>query len=62
MLTMLGIGTDFQLLEDAVERFDSVAKTPNVTEALLRRGYAHEPILKILGGNFLRVVESVVGE
>jgi membrane dipeptidase len=58
----VGIGTDFQLLEDAVEGFDSVAKTGNVTEALLRRGYAQDDILKILGGNFLRVIESVVGE
>jgi membrane dipeptidase len=58
----VGIGTDFQFLEDAVEGFDSVAKTPNVTEALLRRGYARDDILKILGENFLRVIETVIGD
>jgi len=58
----VGIGTDFQYLEDAVVDFDSAAKTPNVTAALLRRGYAAGEIEKILGENFLRVIETVVGE
>ncbi|MEZ4728218.1 MAG: membrane dipeptidase [Caldilineaceae bacterium] len=57
----VGIGTDFQYLEDAVVDFDSAAKTPNVTAALLRRGYAPTAIEKILGENFLRVIETVVG-
>jgi membrane dipeptidase len=58
----IGIGTDFSFLEDAVEDFDSAAKTPNVTAALLRRGYAREAIHKILGENFLRVLEVVGGK
>jgi membrane dipeptidase len=57
----VGIGTDFQYLEDAVEDFDSAAQTPNVTAALLGRGYSIEAIHKILGGNFLRVMEVVIG-
>jgi membrane dipeptidase len=58
----VGIGTDFSFLEDAVEGFDSAAKTPNVTAALRRRGYSRDEIHKILGENFLRVLEDVGGE
>ena len=58
----VGIGTDFQFLEDAVEDFDDVGKTPNVTRALLNRGYAAADVKKILGENFLRVMKDVIGE
>ncbi|MCB0124456.1 MAG: membrane dipeptidase, partial [Caldilineaceae bacterium] len=58
----VGIGTDFQYLEDAVDGFNSAAQTPNVTAALLQRGYSATAVEKILGENFLRVIEDVVGE
>lgn len=58
----VGIGTDFQFLADAVLDFDDVAKTPNVTQALLDRGYSAQAIKKILGENFLRVMQQVIGE
>lgn len=57
----VGVGTDFQFLEDAVIDFDAADKTPNVTATLLARGYAPDAVHKIMGGNFLRVMEAVLG-
>jgi len=34
---------------------------PKITEALLARGYLEEEIIKIMGGNFLRVFGQVCG-
>lgn len=56
----VGIGTDLNGLEDPIEGFASVAETPNVTSALLQRGYSSEDIQKILGENFLRVLATVI--
>lgn len=39
--------------------FESLAKFPNVTRALVQRGYSAEDISKILGGNFFRVFNEV---
>jgi membrane dipeptidase len=58
----VGVGTDFQFLEDVVQGFEGVHQTPNLTAALLARGYSAESVAKILGGNFLRVMETVIGE
>jgi membrane dipeptidase len=47
-----------------VEHRDVVAGHAHLgdfTAALIRRGYAYDDILKILGGNFLRVYESILG-
>jgi membrane dipeptidase len=41
------------------EGFDGVACWPRLTEALVARGFSDDEILKILGGNFLRVFEEV---
>jgi membrane dipeptidase len=57
----VGVGTDFQFLEDAVEGFQGAHETPNLTAALLARGYAAEAVHKLLGGNVLRVMETVIG-
>ncbi|MBU2585653.1 MAG: dipeptidase, partial [Bacteroidetes bacterium] len=34
-------------------------KYPDLTMALLRKGYSYEDVKKILGGNFLRVFKQV---
>ena len=38
-----------------------LAKLANLTEALLRRGYSDEDILKIWGDNFRRVYRGAIG-
>jgi membrane dipeptidase len=58
----VGVGTDFHFLGDVVQGFEGVHETPNLTAALLARGYSAEAVAKILGGNFLRVMEAVIGE
>jgi membrane dipeptidase len=42
------------------EDLDNSALLPNLTTALVERGYSDPDILKILGGNLLRVVEDVL--
>ena len=54
----VGIGSDFDGgggLSDCAD----VSQFPNITYELLKRGYDEEEILKIWGGNFIRVFESV---
>ena len=57
----VGVGTDFHFLEDVVQGFEGVHQTPNLTAALLTRGYPAPAVARILGGNFLRVMEAVIG-
>ena len=55
------IGSDFDGTEIVPRGLEDVSKMPNLTEALLKRGYSEGDIKKIMGGNFLRVVREVVG-
>jgi membrane dipeptidase len=41
------------------EGLEDVTKYPNLTRALLEKGYSAEDIKKIYGGNFLRVMRQV---
>jgi membrane dipeptidase len=54
----LGKAPKYRYLEDLNQR----RKLRNLTRGLLKRGFTEEHILKILGGNFLRVFEQVWGE
>lgn len=58
----VGIGSDLQYLDDVLIGLDTVADMPNLTTALLDHGYSPEAVYKILGGNFLRVMEQVIGQ
>lgn len=57
----VGLGSDLYGLETAPEGLEDISKVPAITEALVRRGHSDEVILKILGGNFMRVFRSVWG-
>ena len=41
------------------EGLEDVSKFPNLTRALLEKGYTEDDIRKIYGGNFLRVMRAV---
>ena len=56
----VGLGSDFDGVSGATPAgMDSAADLPNITQALLDRGYSAEDIHKILGGNVLRVFKEV---
>lgn len=55
----VGLGSDFDGIQATPRDLSSVADLPNLTAELLRRGYTEEDVLKILGGNVLRVMEEV---
>jgi membrane dipeptidase len=54
----VGLGSDFDGVDALPEGLDGVDGLPKITLELLRRGYAEEDVRKILGGNFLRVLEA----
>ncbi len=55
----VGIGSDFDGISCTPEGLDDVSKFPNLTRALLEKGYTAEDIRKIYGGNLLRVMRAV---
>jgi membrane dipeptidase len=54
----VGIGTDFDGVGCVPEGLDDVSKFPNLTRALLEKGYSASDIRKIYGGNLLRVMRE----
>ncbi|HTG95424.1 MAG TPA: dipeptidase [Pyrinomonadaceae bacterium] len=52
----VGIGADFDGATDLPEGAQDVSMLPNITYELLKRGYSERDILKVLGGNMLRVM------
>ena len=56
------LGSDFGGIgSDGVVGLDEPSKMPNLTAALLARGYSKEATRKILGKNLLRLFREVVG-
>jgi len=53
----VGIGTDFNH-GGGMRGFDEASDAPNVTTALLARGYSPDEIDKIWGRNFLRALAA----
>jgi membrane dipeptidase len=56
----VGLGSDFDGADDLFpEGMEDISKTPNLVRGLMERGFSDEDILKILGGNTLRVMRDV---
>jgi membrane dipeptidase len=55
----VGLGSDFDGGAFFPKNLKDVGDLPNITVELVRRGYSDEDILKILGGNVLRVLADV---
>lgn len=53
----VGLGADYDGAESYPKGLDDVSKYPLITEALLQRGYSGKDVKKILGGNFIRLLE-----
>jgi len=43
-----------------IDGVDDITKLGRVTEGLVERGYSEEDVLKILGGNLLRVLRQIL--
>lgn len=55
----VGIGSDFDGVSCTPSGLDDVSKFPNLTRALLEKGYSANGIRKIYGGNLLRTMRAV---
>ncbi len=52
----VGLGSDFDGINSVPKQLEDVFCYPYITQELLNRGYGKEDIVKILGGNLLRVL------
>ncbi|MDA8441954.1 MAG: dipeptidase [Peptococcaceae bacterium] len=57
----VGIGSDYDGCASVPEGLDDVTHLPALSEALLARGFSTEDAAGIMGGNFLRVMQEVLG-
>jgi len=55
----VGIGSDYDGIDYAPAGLEDVSKFPNLTRALLAKGYSPEDIARIYGGNLLRLMRAV---
>lgn len=58
----VGLGSDFDGIDVEVEGLEDCSKLPALTAELLRRGLSETDVKKILGENFLRVFEQIIGQ
>ena len=54
----VGLGSDFDGINSVPQQLEDVSCYPYITQELLNRGHNKEEILKILGGNVLRVLRQ----
>jgi len=58
----VGIGSDFDGVFAVPEGMEDCSRLPNLTAALLERGYSEDDLVKVLGGNVLRVMAACQAE
>ena len=56
----VGLGSDFDGIPYTPKGLEDVSKMPDITRELVNRGYEKEDIVKILGGNNVRLIKKVV--
>jgi membrane dipeptidase len=56
----VALGSDFYSQERAPRGMEDISKLPALTERMVQRGFSDDTILKILGGNYMRVFEQVL--
>lgn len=54
----VAVGSDFDGIEAPPQDLEDVSQFPNLTKALLARGYKEDAIAKIMGLNFLRILKE----
>lgn len=54
----VGIGTDFDGIRSVPVGLDDCSRLPYLTAELLRRGHSEETLVKVLGGNLMRVMDA----
>ena len=54
----VGIGGDFDGIDNTVDRLDSVDDYPNLFAELIRRGWSDQNLAKLAGGNVLRALRQ----
>jgi len=54
----VGLGSDFDGVNSLPRELNDITAMPLITRELLKRGYNKTDILKILGGNFMRLLEA----
>jgi membrane dipeptidase len=57
----VGLGSDLYGGHNCARGLEDISKVPAITEKMVERGHSDEVILKVLGGNFMRVFEQVWG-
>jgi membrane dipeptidase len=54
----VGLGSDFDGINAVPKQLEDVSTYPLITQELLNRGFKKDEIIKILGGNLLRVMRE----
>ncbi|MCK4257753.1 MAG: dipeptidase [Halanaerobiales bacterium] len=57
----IGLGTDFDGIRRTPIGMEDISKTPLIVKGLLERGFTEEEIRKVMGENFKRVFQKVIG-